>query len=235
MKILMLNQKSAMKYNDIAEYIENLKSLNNKFIIIPSSLYIKEFKDAGYTVGIQNIAKKDEKNQTGEITASQAVSTGVTHVIIGHSERRANQNETSDILFDKFEEAIKNDLTVIFCVGENLVDYKLKNTDKVIYEQLDGVFKNVDKSKLTNIYIAYEPCWAIGTGMVPTNFEISKVASLIKKYFENIDSNIKVLYGGSVNETNISNLNEVENIDGFLVGGASNDYKKVIEMVNIID
>lgn len=235
MKTLMLNQKSAMKYNDIAEYIENLKSLNNKFIIIPSSLYIKEFKDAGYTVGIQNIAQKDEKNQTGEITASQAVSTGVTHVIIGHSERRANQNETSDILFDKFEEAIKNDLTVIFCVGENLVDYKLKNTDKVIYEQLDGVFKNVDKSKLTNIYIAYEPCWAIGTGMVPTNFEISKVASLIKKYFENIDSNIKVLYGGSVNETNISNLNEVENIDGFLVGGASNDYKKVIEMVNIID
>lgn len=235
MKTLMLNQKSAMKYNDIAEYIENLKSLNNKFIIIPSSLYIKEFKDAGYTVGIQNIAQKDEKNQTGEITASQAVSTGVTHVIIGHSERRANQNETSDILFDKFEEAIKNDLTVIFCVGENLVDYKLKNTDKVIYEQLDGVFKNVDKSKLTNIYIAYEPCWAIGTGMVPTNFEISKVASLIKKYFEDIDSNIKVLYGGSVNETNISNLNEVENIDGFLVGGASNDYKKVIEMVNIID
>lgn len=235
MKTLMLNQKSAMKYNDIAEYIENLKSLNNKFIIIPSFLYIKEFKDAGYTVGIQNIAQKDEKNQTGEITASQAASTGVTHVIIGHSERRANQNETSDILFDKFEEAIKNDLTVIFCVGENLVDYKLKNTDKVIYEQLDGVFKNVDKSKLTNIYIAYEPCWAIGTGMVPTNFEISKVASLIKKYFEDIDSNIKVLYGGSVNETNISNLNEVENIDGFLVGGASNDYKKVIEMVNIID
>lgn len=235
MKTLMLNQKSAMKYNDIAEYIENLKSLNNKFIIIPSSLYIKEFKDAGYTVGIQNIAQKDEKNQTGEITASQAVSTGVTHVIIGHSERRANQNETSDFLFDKFEEAIKNDLTVIFCVGENLVDYKLKNTDKVIYEQLDGVFKNVDKSKLTNIYIAYEPCWAIGTGMVPTNFEISKAASLIKKYFEDIDSNIKVLYGGSVNETNISNLNEVENIDGFLVGGASNDYKKVIEMVNIID
>lgn len=235
MKTLMLNQKSGMQYEDIKTYVTNLKSYQKNFTIFPSDIYACAFVESGYNTGVQNIAEKDAGNQTGEITAKQASSIGIKSVIIGHSERRINQKEDSKILVNKFNEAINNNMNIVYCIGESLVEYKLKNTNKVLFNELDEVLTKIDKNKLENFCVAYEPIWAIGSGMTPTSFEIEGITSYIKEYLDNKGIESKVLYGGSVNEKNIEELSKIEVVDGFLVGGASNDYNKVIKMCEIIN
>ena len=230
MKKLLLNMKTGMEYEDIETYVTNTKTYAKNFIIFPSSIYITRFVESGFNVGIQNISTSDAKNQTGEITALQAKSCSVKTVIIGHSERRTNQKEDYKILVKKMENAINNDLDIVFCIGENLVDYKLKETNNVVYKQLDEVFSNINYKDIKNLYIAYEPIWAIGSGITPSNFEISKVSAVIKDYLKDKGINADILYGGSVSDNNIDNLIEIDNIDGFLVGNASNSYEKVIKM-----
>ena len=233
MKKLLLNQKSALLYSDIETYVSMLKIYENKFIIFPTDLYVKDFSINGFNVGVQNIAETNVKNQTGEVTAEQAKSVGARYTIIGHSERRLNQKEDGKVLLNKFRRAMDAGLDIVYCVGENLVDYKLKETEQVILKELDDIFKSIDKLNV-NLYIAYEPIWAIGTGITPTSFEIEKTIKFIKGYLEKSNIEAEVLYGGSVNDENIENLLNTPNIDGFLVGGASNDYKKVIKMCEIL-
>lgn len=231
MKTLMLNQKSGLFFDDIETYVTNLKTYQNDFIIFPSSIYSKYFIENGFNVGIQNIAENSKNNQTGEITAKQANQIGIKYTIIGHSERRINQKENKNILINKFNEAISNNLNIIYCVGESLVDYKLKNTENFILNELNEVLSNIKLDKNIKLFIAYEPIWAIGTGLTPSSFEISKVAKKIKKYLnDNGFENVLVLYGGSVSDENIETLLNINEIDGFLVGAASNDYKKTINM-----
>lgn len=235
MKKLMLNQKSGMLYKDIKTYVTELKAYAKNFTIFPSSIYLNNFVEAGYKTGIQNIAEKNVGNQTGEITAVQATSIGIKSVIIGHSERRQNQKETSEVLINKFNEAISNKMNIVYCIGETLVEYKLKNTNTVLFNELDEVLSKIDKNSLKKLYIAYEPIWAIGSGMTPTTFEIEGITKYIKEYLTDKNIKAEVLYGGSVNEKNIEELNNIEILDGFLVGGASNDYNKVIKMCEIIN
>ena len=235
MKILMLNQKSGLEYKDIVTYVSKLKSYQKIFTVFPSSIYIKDFIESGYNTGIQNIAEKNIGNQTGEITAKQASSIGVKSVIIGHSERRTNQKEDSKVLVNKFNEALDNKMNIVFCIGETLVEYRLKETNNVLFNELNEVLLNIDKSKLNKLYIAYEPIWAIGSGMTPSTFEIENVVKCIKDYLTNNSIKAKVLYGGSVNDNNIDELNKINILDGFLVGGASNDYNKVIKMCEIVN
>ena len=119
----------------------------------------------------------------------------------------------------------------MYCVGESLVEYKLKDTNKTIVNELSDVLLKVKIPSNIKLYIAYEPIWAIGTGLIPTNYEIEKVMQLIKNFMEESNlSNYEVLYGGSVNDATIDELLKVNEIDGFLVGGASNDYKKTINI-----
>ena len=235
MKILMLNQKSGLKYKEIVTYVSKLKIYQNNFTVFPSSIYIKDFVESGYNTGIQNIAEKDAANQTGEITASQASSIGVRSVIIGHSERRINQKEDSKILVNKFNEALNNKMDIVYCIGESLVEYRLKETNNILFTELNEVLLNIDKSKLSKLYIAYEPIWAIGSGMTPSILEIENVVKYIKDYLTSNNIKADVLYGGSVNENNIDELNNIDILDGFLVGGASNDYKKVVKMCEIVN
>ena len=237
MKELMLNQKTGLKYDDIEPYIYNLNTYKEKFVVFPSSIYLTKFIESGYNVGIQNVAESNEKNQTGEITANQAKSIGVKYVLIGHSERRANQKEDSEVLTKKMNEALKAGFKVLYLIGESLVEYKLKNTNVVLNNELESVLSNITEDiNETNFEVAYEPIWAIGSGMTPDKYEIEKVVKYIKDYFNNKQiENIKVLYGGSVNDENISSLCEIDELDGFLVGGASNDYHKVTKMCEIIE
>ena len=235
MKILMLNQKSKMRYSQIETYVTKLRMYSKNFIIFPSNIYVSKFTESGFQTGIQNIAENDRENQTGEITANQAKSAGIKYCIIGHSERRTNQFENSEILLNKFNEALNAELNIVYCVGETLVEYKMNETNNVIYNELDDIFSKIDKSKIKNLYIAYEPLWAIGSGITPTSIEIDNVSKYIKGYLD--DKNIKgnVLYGGSVNDENIDTLIQMDSIDGFLVGGASNDHKKVEKMIGIVN
>ncbi len=234
MKTLMLNQKAGLTYKEIETYVTKTKIYAKNFVIFPSNIYINKFVESGFNVGSQNIASSSLNNQTGEITGSQLKSIGVKHVIIGHSERRQNQNENKDILIKKFNEAINNGLNIVYCVGETLVEYKVKETYKVILKELDEVLSKIDKNKIKELYIAYEPIWAIGSGLTPNEIEIKDIIRCIKNYINNKNINAKVLYGGSVNEKNIESLSKIEILDGFLVGGASNSYEKTINMCEIL-
>lgn len=234
MKTLMLNHKSKMMFNQIKTYVTDLKIYQKKFVVFPTNIYAKDFIDSGYITGVQNIAEKDEPNQTGELTAKQASMFGVKYVIIGHSERRINQKEDKKVLINKFNQAINNKLNVIYCIGEDLVEYRLKDTVNVILSKLDEVISNVDTSKIKKLYIAYEPIWAIGSGMTPSRYEIENVIGFIRNYLNKNKIKAEILYGGSVNSENIESLNEIEQVDGFLVGGASCNSKEVVKMCEIL-
>ena len=151
---------------------------------------------------------------------------GAHFVIIGHSENR-EKGENDKLINLKVKSALKAKLKVIFCIGESLKDKRKRKTKSVLSKQIKfGLNAIKDKS---NIFIAYEPVWAIGTGIIPTAKDLFKTIEFIKSKFK--DKSPKILYGGSVNSENINYLKLIKNIDGFLIGGASQSTKKFIDIV----
>ena len=153
-------------------------------------------------------------------------SSGANYVILGHSENR-QKGETDKLINLKVKSAIKAKLKVIFCIGETLAEKKRKKTKSILSKQIKlGLKKIKEKS---NIFIAYEPVWSIGTGKIPKIDELEQTVEFIKKKFKG--KSPKILYGGSVNPENIRNLKKITNLDGFLIGGASQNSKKFIDIV----
>jgi triosephosphate isomerase len=171
------------------------------------------------------------------VSASQVSSMGVKYAIIGHSERRQLFNETDTVVNKKVLLGIKNKLNIILCIGETKEEKDMLKTDRILKRQLINALRDVDNKDIKNIIIAYEPIWSIGTGNVPENKEISTITSYIKGIVNNLyheDIDIPVLYGGSVNEKNIEELNKINEISGVLVGGASlkaDKLKKIKEVI----
>ena len=151
---------------------------------------------------------------------------GAKYVILGHSENRQS-GETDKLINLKIKSSIKSGLKIIFCIGETLSEKKNKKTNQVLAKQIRNGLKSVkDKSK---IIIAYEPVWSIGTGLIPKTKDLIQSVSAIKKEFGNKAP--KILYGGSVNPDNVVQLKDINIIDGFLVGGASQNSKKFIDII----
>ena len=170
---------------------------------------------------------------TGDISASQLKSIGVKYTLVGHSERRKYYHD-SDYVNKKIICAINNDITPILCIGETKEERDNNLTNIRLKEEIDKAFNNI--SNLSNIIIAYEPLWSIGTGLIPTNNEIFETISYIKEYVKSqYNFDVKVLYGGSVNNNNILELESVNNIDGYLVGGCSLDTNKFLDLINKIN
>ena len=157
-------------------------------------------------------------------------SIGAKYIILGHSEKRS-EGDTDQIINKKILIANKEKLKIILCVGETYKEKKNKVVLNVLKKQLNSSLKNL--KKFNNIILAYEPIWSIGTGRIPLNSEITKnvnfIKIILKKKYK--IQNIKVLYGGSVNQNNINILKKINNIDGFLIGGASQNYNKLIDIV----
>ena len=181
-------------------------------------------------IGAQNISYENEGNRTGEISARIAKDSGASFVILGHSEVRKNFNENALLINRKIKHAIKNYLSPVVCIGESRDIYESGNTKDFICSQLKECFKDIQAD---NVIIAYEPIWSIGTGVLPKINEISEIHSSINDYCTN---HLKfrpksILYGGSVNDENCSDLINDNYIDGFLVGGASlkgNSFAKIV-------
>ena len=167
---------------------------------------------------------------TGSISSTMIKKLGAKYVIIGHSENRSN-GETNTQINKKIHSAILNNLNVIFCIGENLFEKKNKKTNKILKQQIDLGLKKI--KKIDKIIFAYEPVWSIGTGKVLTNKELTKQVIIIKKIIKNKFKNqkTKIIYGGSVNNQNINNLKQIKEINGFLIGGASQNSKKFIDII----
>lgn len=234
-KIIVCNMKMNLTFDSIEKYIEIMKQ-NKNFIICPSSLYIPYFIDSGFDVGIQNISEYGLGTYTGEISVNQATSMGVKYAIIGHSDRRDYFHESDDVVNRKLRKSVSNNLISILCIGESLEEKMLGKTREKVKKQLLDDLEGVDSYYYKNVMIAYEPVWAIGTGKIPSKEEISDVVSYIKRTVNNNFGFIPpVIYGGSINDDNIDDLNTIDVVDGFLVGSAClkpEKLKKIIETVN---
>lgn len=233
-KIIVGNIKMNLKFTDIYGYLkhfENIKKPN--LIICPSYLYIPYFLKYNFDVGSQDVCCSSSNNCTGEISAEQLKSIGVKYTLVGHSERRQKLRETDLDINKKIKNSLNAGIKVILCIGESMEEANLLKKDIVLKHQIQKALLDVDK--IDNIMIAYEPVWAIGTNKVPTNKEISDSVNYIKQIVFNVyHKNIKVLYGGSINEKNIDKFNEIKNIDGYLIGSASINPDKFIKIINKI-
>jgi triosephosphate isomerase len=209
------------------------KSKNTKFRIIycpPNTLIrplSKRFKKTNLEVGAQNCHESENYGAfTGHVNSKMLKNVGARYVILGHSENRQS-GETDKLINLKIKNAIKSKLKVIFCIGETLSEKRKKRTNKVLAKQIATGLKSI--KDISNIIIAYEPVWSIGTGLIPKLNDLSKSISFIKNKF--VKKTPKVLYGGSVNTKNIAQLKDISVIDGFLIGGASQNSKKFIDII----
>ena len=208
---------------------------NAKIIYCPPYTLLNYFviktRKTNLDVGAQNCHYEINTGPyTGSISSTMIKKLGAKYVIIGHSENRSN-GETNTQINKKIHSAILNNLNVIFCIGENLFEKKNKKTNKILKQQIDLGLKKI--KKIDKIIFAYEPVWSIGTGKVLTNKELTKQVIIIKKIIRNKFKNqkSKIIYGGSVNNQNINNLKQIKEINGFLIGGASQNSKKFIDII----
>ena len=221
--------KSLKLVNKVISFSKKFKSSKFKIIYLPPNTLIcpmaQMVKNTKIEVGAQNCHHQENYGAlTGSVNAKMVKGVGAKYVILGHSENR--QTGESDKLINlKIKTALKNGLKVIFCIGEKIKDKRNKKTNSVLSKQIKLGLKGV---KLNNIIIAYEPVWAIGSGMIPKSDELFKTINFIKSKFR---KKLKILYGGSVNNKNINELKTIRNIDGFLVGGASQNSKKFIDII----
>jgi triosephosphate isomerase len=229
MKYLICNFKNKLLKDDILKYNRNLGEIETKvkLVLCPPSIYLSLFDKNGYDLGVQDISSF--MDITGEIEASQIKSLGATYVIVGHSERRIYKHEINIDFINKINNALENNLNVIYCVGETLRDKENGSTFEILEKQISEVLNNVE---IKNIMIAYEPVWAIGTGNVPSIKEIKENIEFISDLlYEKYECKLDILYGGSVNDENIGELCSIKGLSGFLVGGASLDVNKVKGMI----
>ncbi|MCI8545014.1 MAG: triose-phosphate isomerase [Bacilli bacterium] len=236
-KIVVGNMKMNLLAGDISEYLRKINSsdLGEQVVICPSNIYVPYFLKQSYKVGVQNLFFRDSGAYTGEISAAQVASMGVKYAIIGHSERRGYFRESDQDINKKVVVTLKYGLEVILCIGETAEEKNLLKTARVLKRQILNALRNLEEADFDHIVIAYEPVWAIGTNVTPTNKDITDTISYIKgivsEYFRYED--IPVIYGGSVNDQNIKDLNTIPNVSGFLVGGASTDVKKFLKIVEV--
>ena len=231
MKYLVCNFKNKLLKDDILKYNRNLGEIETKvkLVLCPPSIYLSLFDKNGYDLGVQDISSFMDRTITGEIEANQIKSLGATYVIVGHSERRIYKHEINIDFINKINNALENNLNVIYCVGETLRDKENGSTFEILEKQISEVLNNVE---IKNIMIAYEPVWAIGTGNVPSIKEIKENIEFISDLlYEKYECKLDILYGGSVNDENIGELCSIKGLSGFLVGGASLDVNKVKGMI----
>ena len=228
--------KSINILNKINSFYSKDKNRNKYRVIVtpPYTLiesYAKYFKNKKISIGSQNCYQKDQfSSNTAAVSPYMLRSIGAQYTLVGHSDNRG-EGDTDVMLKDKVKYALKNNLKVVFCIGENKSEKKNKKTLSVLKRQLTKVLeKNFKKH---NIIVAYEPIWSIGTGKLPTANELKKTTIHIKKVLKNIfkKNSPAVLYGGSVDGSNVEMFKEIKEIDGFLIGGASKSSKKFIDII----
>ena len=178
------------------------------------------------SISAQNCATEASGAYTGEISAAMVASTGSTHVILGHSERRSYYGETDAILVKKVAQALANQLEIIFCIGEVLAEREAGKHFEVVKSQLENGLFQLSPEEFSHIILAYEPVWAIGTGKTATSAQAQEMHAFIrkvltKKYGKEIAENTSILYGGSCNAKNADELFANPDVDGGLIGGAS--------------
>lgn len=205
------------------------------FVNLQTAVTISEGNNI--TVAAQNMHQAEGGAFTGEISASMLTNIGVNTVILGHSERRAYFHETDALLASKVDTALKHNMRVIFCFGEELKDRQMNNHFNVVEYQLRDALFHLQKSDWSNIILAYEPVWAIGTGETASPEQAQEmhafIRSLIEKVYGNdVAENVSILYGGSVKPENAKEIFSKKDVDGGLIGGAALKADDFLAIVN---
>ena len=220
---------------------EELK--NTRVIVAPTfvnlSSSIKTAKDSKIEVVAQNMHQAKNGAYTGEISADMLKSIGIETVILGHSERRTYFGETDEILAEKVNAVLENDLETIFCFGELLEDRKSKNHFSVVESQIANALFHLEADAWKNIILAYEPVWAIGTGETASAEQAQEMHAFIrsiveKKYNKEVADEVSILYGGSVKPANAVEIFSKPDVDGGLIGGAAlnvEDFTGIIKAI----
>ena len=225
------NKKSLNTLDKVIKFSKSKEIKKGRLIYCPPytliSSFFKKFQNCLIDIGGQNCHENlDHGPHTGYVNAKMLKDIGANYVIIGHSENR-EKGETNKLINQKIKSAIKANLKVIFCIGETLKEKREGKTKSILIKQIKFGLDKVDKKR--NLFIAYEPVWSIGTGKIPNLIELEETIQFIKNKFNKISP--KILYGGSVNPNNVKNLKMIKNLDGFLIGGASQNSKKFIDIV----
>ena len=217
--------------DSVIKFSKNNKKSKFRIVYCPPNTLIrplsKRLKNTNLEVGAQNCHESENYGAfTGCVNSKMLKNVGAKYVILGHSENRQS-GETDKLINLKIKSAIKSNLKVIFCIGETLSEKRKKRTNKVLAQQITSGLKSIKNT--SNIIIAYEPVWSIGTGLIPKPNDLSNSISFIKSKFR--EKTTKVLYGVSVNNKNITEIKDINVIDGFLIGGASQSSKKFIDII----
>ena len=227
--------KSVKSIESVINLTKKKKYKKAKIIYCPPYTLLYNFviktNKSNIDVGAQNCHQEINTGPfTGSISSNMIKKIGAKYIIIGHSENRL-EGETNQQINKKIYNAISNNLNVIFCIGENLIQKKKNLTNHILKKQINSGLKNI--KKISKIIFAYEPVWSIGTGKVLTNNELKKQIIIIKNIISNKfkKQKNKIIYGGSVNNKNINTLKKIREINGFLIGGASQNSKKFIDII----
>ena len=198
------------------------------------SLIFETLSFYNISIGSQNINSKESGAYTGEISAEMIRDVGAKYVILGHSERREYFKESDEEINKKLNTALSYNLIPILCLGENLEQRKNDQIEEILKNQLSKCLKNIN----SNLIIAYEPIWAIGTGETATSEIIVEAHQMIRKILNDIGfdgQKVSILYGGSVNRNNAKELIALDDVDGFLIGGASLDVNHFYDIYKFIE
>jgi len=234
-KIVAGNWKMNKSWPEAQELAKALSSHSHSFpadvevIIAPPALYLQGLRSelpASVAVAAQNCSQHESGAFTGEISAGMLKSMNVHYSIIGHSERRQYFGETNEIIREKVDACLRNGITPIFCCGESLTERNAEKHFATVATQVQQALFHLSADQIQQVIIAYEPVWAIGTGVTASNEQAEEMHAYIRSlitenYVDNVANAISILYGGSVNAANAAELFACPNVDGGLVGGAS--------------
>lgn len=243
-KLIAANWKMNLTLEQAAEWLaeveENLLEHHADVVLFPSFIYITDLMDLyeGEQIlfGAQNCSHLETGALTGEVSAMQLGSAGVDYVIVGHSERRIHFGETNEAIKQKLKMALKHELFPVFCCGEPLDVRNAGKQEEYVSRQLTESLFALSADELADVTIAYEPVWAIGTGVNATPDQAQEMHAFIrqqvaKKYSEKIAGEIRILYGGSCKPDNAKPLFACTDVDGGLIGGASLNAEDFLSIV----
>ncbi|NPD45004.1 MULTISPECIES: triose-phosphate isomerase [unclassified Lentimicrobium] len=228
----------------LAEGIKDLELENEEVIICPPALYLEMSTDVGlengFSVGAQNCSTQDKGAYTGEISASMLKSLDVSCCLVGHSERRKYFNETHQDLALKVDQLLENEIFPIFCFGELLEERETEKHFDIVKAQIADSLFHLNAEEMENVILAYEPVWAIGTGVTATTEQAQEMHAFIRsilteKWGAELAEETTILYGGSCNAKNAKELFSQKDVDGGLIGGASlkaEDFITIVKSFN---
>lgn len=231
-KLIVLNHKMSLLYDDLYTYIERTNNIDtdNDIIICPSNIYLEAFvNNSDWLIGAQNMHYSLEEGHTGEISSNQLKSIGIEYSMIGHYDRVNEFKENASIINQKLLAALDSNIFPILCFGEN-IDEEYK---EVLPKLLDGYLKEVENIEF--IIFAYEPIYAINTGTLPNVKKIKEVSEFISGYLESkYGKRPTLLYGGSVDSSNVRDIIDIDTLSGVVVGNISSDIKEVEKIIKCI-